>query len=202
MFITFEGIDGCGKTTQLNLLKEYLEQKGKSVLTIREPGGTAFSEHIRDLLLHSEYRLNSLSELMLFEAARADLTEQVINPALKVGKFVLSDRFFDSTTAYQGYGRKLNLDMINRINLFATGGLEPNLTFYLRIGLETSLERTKSRYPDKIEKSGNEFYKRLLRGFDEIANKLPGRFFVIDSERDIDIIQSEIRQIIDENCLI
>lgn len=196
MFITFEGIDGCGKTTQLKLLAEFLKQYNRSVLSIREPGGTEFSEQIRDILLHSDYHLNSLSELMLFEAARADLTEKVIIPALKSGKFVLSDRFFDSTTAYQGYGRGLDLQNINTINLFATNNLKPDITFYLKISLEVSDERTKGRKLDRIENSGLAFYKNLLKGFDEIAQNEPERFFIINAERNIDEVFEDIRNII------
>ncbi len=202
MFITFEGIDGCGKTTQLKLLKEYLIENGKSVVSIREPGGTEFSEQIRNILLHSGYQLNSVSELMLFEAARADLTEKIILPALNDGKFVLSDRFFDSTVAYQGYGRKLDLDLINKINLFSTYNLKPHITFYLKINLETSGFRTQSRKPDRIETSGDDFYKRLMLGFDKIAEAEPERFFIVDAEREIKEIQTDIRRVINENVLL
>lgn len=197
MFITFEGIDGCGKTTQIRLLSEYLQKNDKEVLSIREPGGTEFSEEIREILLHSKHNLNSISELMLFEAARADLTEKIIKPALEQGKFVLSDRFFDSTTAYQGYGRGLNLENVQNINLFATNNLKPDITFYLRINLDTSDNRTNHRKLDKIESSGSEFFKKLINGFDEIANQNPDRIIIIDAENSIEKISNEIISVID-----
>jgi len=158
MFITFEGIDGSGKTTQILMLKDYLDSIGCQTIFIREPGGTKFSEIIRDILLNKDIDINPTSELMLFEAARADLTHRVIIPALRKGIFVLSDRFFDSTTTYQGYGRRLDLNQIMGINEMATFGIEPDITFYLKLSLEESHKRSKHKKADRMERSGEEFF--------------------------------------------
>lgn len=145
MFITFEGIDGSGKTTQILLLKDYLESVGCKTMFLREPGGTKFSEIIRDILLNKDLEINPVSELMLFEAARANLTNEVIIPALQKGIFVLCDRFYDSTTTYQGFGRELDLAQVMAVNEMATFGIEPDITFYLRLSLEESKKRSKHK---------------------------------------------------------
>ncbi len=181
MFITFEGIDGSGKSTQLKHTAEYLKALGKEVICLREPGGTDLSEKIRELLLSSENKINSISELLLFEAARADLCSSVILPALREGKFVLSDRFFDSTTAYQGYGRKIDLNTINLLNTLSSMNIKPDLTFYLKIDLSVSHNRSKNRKPDRMESAGNEFFNRVINGFEEIANQNTARIIPIDS---------------------
>ncbi len=181
MFITFEGIDGCGKSTQLKHTAEYLRSIGLDVVCLREPGGTKFSEQIRDILLSTKSKINSISELLLFEAARADLTQNVIIPSLNEGKFVLSDRFFDSTTAYQGYGRELDLNTINTLNSFSSLNIKPDLTFYLKIDLELSYRRSKYRTPDRMESAGEEFFLKVINGFDEIAKNNPDRICIIDS---------------------
>lgn len=182
MFISFEGIDGAGKTTQIAEVKKWLESRGKEVILVREPGGTDFSEEIRNILLNKKIEINSTSELMLFEAARADLCEKVIRPALDSGKIVLTDRFFDSTTAYQGYGRGLDIHKVQAVNEFAVGKTRPNITFYLRISLETSALRSTKKIADRIESSGRKFFERVLAGFEEIAKSEPKRFKIIDSE--------------------
>lgn len=181
MFITFEGIDGCGKTTQIKLLCQYLVKKGLNVITLREPGGTDFSEKIRELLLNSKHKIATRAELMLFEAARAHLVENVIKPALSDGKIVICDRFYDSTTAYQAFGRDLPLEDVNFCNMFATGGLKPDITFYLKITLEESKKRSHHRYFDRIEQSGDIFFRKVIEGYEFIAKSEPERFIVIDA---------------------
>ena len=187
MFITFEGIDGCGKTTQIARLEEYLTKAGKEVIKLREPGGTAFSETIRGILLESKENISAFSELLLFNSARANLVETVIRPALAKGTYVLCDRFFDSTTAYQGYGRGLDIGYVRQCNEFATQGLQPDLTFYLRVSLDVAHNRSKHRSaPDRIEKSGDEFFRRVIGGFDHLAETNPERIVVIDSSSAIE----------------
>ena len=181
MFITFEGIDGSGKSTQLKYTADYLKGLGKEIICLREPGGTELSEKIREILLSSENKINAISELLLFEAARADLCSSVIIPALKAGKFVLSDRFFDSTTAYQGYGRKIDLNTINLLNSLSSMNIKPDLTFYLKIDLKLSLNRSKHRKPDRMESAGNDFFRRVIDGFEEIAKQNSTRIIPIDS---------------------
>ena len=187
MFITFEGIDGCGKTTQIVRLENFLNAAGKEVIKLREPGGTPFSESIRDILLESKQHISAESELLLFNSARANLVQEVIRPALERSVFVLCDRFYDSTTAYQGYGRGLDISYVNDCNNFATQGLSPDLTFYLRVSLELAHARSKHRSaPDRIEKSGDDFFHRVIGGFDTIANAHPERIVVIDSSHEIE----------------
>ncbi len=192
MFITFEGIDGSGKTTQILLLKDYLESLGCKTLFIREPGGTKFSEIIRDILLSENLEISPISELMLFEAARANLTSEVIIPALRKGFFVLCDRFYDSTTAYQGYGRQLDLAQVMVINEMATFGIEPDITFYLRLPLEESKKRSKHKKADRMERSGEEFFLRVISGYDELAKREHHRIKVIDASGSINDTHKQI----------
>ncbi len=196
MFITFEGIDGCGKTTQLELLNKYLTGLGKQVLSLREPGGTLFAEEIREILLHSNHKLMKESELFLFESARADVVSKVIKPALANGKIVLCDRFYDSTTAYQGYGRGLDIDAIFQINSFATQGLKPDLTFYLNVSIETSNLRAGNKKKDKIENSGDSFYTKVLSGYYTLCKNEPDRFVEIDAEGNISETEALIMKVI------
>lgn len=194
MFITFEGIDGSGKSTQLKHTAEYLRSLGKEVICLREPGGTEFSEQIREILLSTKNKINAISELLLFEAARADLTQNVIIPSLKEGKFILSDRFYDSTTAYQGYGRELDLKTINTLNTFSSMNIVPDLTFYLKIDLELSHKRSKNRKPDRMESSGEAFFKKVINGFDELVKENPNRIITIDSSGKPEVTFNSIKK--------
>lgn len=199
MFITLEGIDGSGKTTQLNLLKDYLESQNEKVVTLREPGGTDFTEKIRELLLNKDYVLNSVTELMLFEASRSYLVENVIKPKLDEGFYVICDRFFDSTTAYQGYGRGLEINFIEKCNQMAVKSIIPNITFYFSINLESKLQRIGQRENDRIEQSGEEFYRNVINGFDQLAELNKDRIVSIDALKSIEeiheIIKTEINKL-------
>jgi len=201
MFISFEGIDGSGKSTQISLLKDYLESSGKTVLVLREPGGTVFAEQIREILLHSKDHINPISELFLFEAARADLTHNVIKPALEDGKIVLIDRFFDSTTAYQGFGRGLDIDTLIQINKFATSMLFPDITFYLQVSLEISELRSNNKKRDRIEKSGNEFFQKVIEGFEKLSDMEADRFVKINAEGNIQETNELILKIMKKRLL-
>jgi dTMP kinase len=192
-FITFEGIDGCGKSTQLRLSAKFLKKNGFNPLTLREPGSTPLSEKVRKILLDKNLNINSLSELMLYEAARAELVERFIGPALKKGRIILCDRFYDSTTAYQGYGRKLNLKMIQKLNFAAVGTHIPNLTFIIDVDYKTSLSRRKKEN-DRLESESRAFFNRVRNGFLKIAEKEKRRVVVIDGRRSIDDIFDEIRK--------
>ncbi|MDX9789741.1 MAG: dTMP kinase [Candidatus Kapaibacterium sp.] len=186
MLITFEGIDGCGKSTQLNIIGDLLENHGYTVHRLREPGGTTLSESIREILLSSKNNINDIAELLLFEAARSNLTENLIKPALANGEFVLCDRFYDSTTAYQGFGRQIDIDVIAACNQIAVGNLKPDLTFYLKISLDSAKKRAGNREQDRIEKAGDDFFSRVINGFDTIAQNEPDRVIIIDSEGSIE----------------
>ncbi|MBE6396871.1 MAG: dTMP kinase [Lentisphaerae bacterium] len=188
-FITFEGGEGCGKSTQIRLLADRLRAAGKEVLLTREPGGTALAEKIRTLVREeSDDPPNSRAETLLFLASRAQVVEGVIRPALESGTWVLCDRFADSTFAYQGYGRGLDLDELRRINSFATGGLAPDRTILLNVSPEVSAKRMRAREAatntgaDRMEKAGDDFHSRLRRGFLELAAAEPERFSVVQAD--------------------
>lgn len=185
MFITFEGIDGCGKTTQLKLVNDFYKSKNINTLIIREPGGTVFSEKIRDILLSKSSDITDISELLLFAAARNSLVQNVIHPALKNGTVVICDRFYDSTTAYQGYGRGIDLQQVELINQIATGGLKPDLTFYLKLSIDEANKRSSRRNKDRIEDAGRKFFENVLIGYDEISKKEPNRVKIVPADGSI-----------------
>lgn len=195
LFITFEGADGCGKTTQLNLLKDYLEQKGKDVVVTREPGAKGLGEHVRKILLNYEGVVSDRCESFLFLADRAQNIDVIVKPAIEEGKIVLCDRHTDSTVAYQGYGRGLDLDEINMLNNLATGNRKPDLTLVFDVDIETSMRRV-GQEKDRMEQSGNEFFNRVRNGYLAIAKNEPDRVKVIDSTRSIAEVQNEVLKII------
>ena len=173
IFITFEGIDGCGKSTQTALCREWLESLGKTVLLVRELGGTKIGEKIRSLLLDKDNgAMAPMTELFLFEAARAQIVEETIKPALAEGKAVICDRFFDSSFAYQGHARGLGEDMVSRLNMYATGGLAPDITFFLDISVKEAVMRREGRggEKDRIESAGDSFQELVREGFIRAAS--------------------------------
>lgn len=183
MFITFEGIDGSGKSTQISLLKSFLSRKGIQSHIFREPGGTDISERIRSLLLYDTDEMDPVTELLLFSSARSQLIAEKVIPLLQNSETVILDRFYDSTIAYQGYGRKsAPLSDIDHLNRIAAHGRVPDLTFYLRLSVEDADRRTSSNEKDRMEKSGKAFYDKVRRGFDELSYK-EERFKVIDATR-------------------
>jgi len=195
MFITFEGIDFCGKSTQVKLLKEFLESKGKTVKIIREPGGTEISEKIREILLDKKHlNLTIETEIFLFSASRAQLVREVIQPYLEKNYYVLSDRFHDSTTAYQGFGREIPLPIVEQINNLVIGKTIPDLTFFIDIPTEEAGNRKHLNSLvelDRIELSKNDFYERVRKGYFYLAEKEP-RFKVLNGLQDINTIHNEI----------
>lgn len=198
-FITFEGGEGCGKSTQVRRLCEALERAGVEVVLTREPGGTILSEQIRRLIKDQDDDPPcDRSELLLFLAARAQLVRNVIRPALAAGKWVVSDRFSDSTKAYQGYGRGLPLDVIAAVNDFACEGLRPDLTLLLDVTPETARARMRRREDathtaaDRIEKAGDDFHARLRRGFAELARAEPERVKVVDANGTVEEVWERV----------
>lgn len=188
MFISFEGIDGSGKSTQLLLLKEWLEERGHRVVTVREPGATMLSESIREILLSNKQTITPTAELLLFSAARTQLVEKVIQPALERGEIVLCDRFVDSTTAYQGYGRMLDMDEVRRCNSIATRGVMPTVTYFIDVPFDQAQQRMQfhpaTGEPDRMERSGRDFFERVRAGYLTIAAAEPERFRVVDGLQD------------------
>lgn len=203
MFITFEGIDCSGKSTQARLLAERLRQMKREVVELREPGNTRLSEHIRSILLNREFsEINPRTELLLFAASRAQLVGEVILPALHDNKIVICDRFSDSSIAYQGYGRGLPLDEIVHINRIATQETEPDMTFYLDISPETAMIRCGNRegvVQDRMEESGIRFFERVIHGYMHVAHANAGRYYVIDGGKPVEEIHSIIRRLVIEH---
>lgn len=194
-FISFEGIDFSGKTTQIEFLTQELEQRGEKVLIIREPGGTTIAERIRSILLDKNHKeMTDLCEVFLYSAARNQLINEKILNELAAGNFVIADRFVDSTTAYQGFGRRIPMDLIRDINRAATGDLLPGLTFFLDIDPEQIIDRKKKRNMeiDRLESSGADFYDRVHKGYHKIAELDPIRVKLIDATQSINKIKSEI----------
>ena len=196
VFITFEGIDGCGKSTQTSMCRTWLEELGRTVLLVREPGGTKIGERIRELLLDKKNSsMAPLTELFLFEAARAQIVEEVIKPALSEGKIVICDRFFDSSYAYQGCARGLGPEMVSRLNMDATGGLAPDVTFFLDISVEGAIKRRNVRgeEKDRIESAGDAFQEKVRQGFIRAASE-DGRIVTVDASLSPDEIFAQIRE--------
>jgi dTMP kinase len=199
MFITFEGLDSSGKTTQAVLLVRRLEQAGRKVLFLREPGGTAISEKVREILLDNKHgEMSMKAELFLFSAARTQLVSEVIQPALKEGKIVISDRFDDSTTAYQGYGRELDIEEILTINRIATNGTTPDVTLFIDVAMDELIDRKirSGSSADRMESSGRAFYERVRRGYLAIAKECPSRVIPIDGNQPVEVIHEHIYRII------
>ncbi|MBO7451956.1 MAG: dTMP kinase [Clostridiales bacterium] len=197
LFITFEGIDGCGKSTQFELLKDHVQKEGKDILVVREPGGTVIGEKIREILLNKKNdSMVPMAELFLFEAARAQITEEKIRPALEAGTIVLCDRFFDSTYAYQGYARNLGSDVVGTLNNYATSGLEPDITFLIDVPVEVALQRRgiRNEADDRMEALGIKFQEDVRKGYLEAAGKFK-RIKVIDGNGTPESIFEEIKKI-------
>ena len=194
-FITFEGSEGCGKSTQVRRLAARLEKLGVEFLVTREPGGTPIGESIRELLQFAPHNANMTaeSELLLFAASRSQLVREVIRPMLERGACVIADRFFDSTTVYQGAARKLNAELVEQINAFAVGDCVPDLTFVLDVDLETAGSRMKTpRRPDRMEQQPAEFYEQVRAAYRELAAREPKRVVLIDGSKSVDKIENEI----------
>lgn len=196
-FITFEGSEGSGKSTQINLLCDYLKKHKKSVLFVREPGGVRISEKIRDILLDVKNKeMNQECEMLLYMSARAQLVEEVIIPALKKGKVVICDRFLDSTVVYQGYGHKMDVNFIKKVGRFVTQGFAPDLTFLFDIDAQKGLNRIK-RSKDRIENRAIAYHKRVRAGYLDIAKKEPKRIKVIKSDQSIEDIHVQVQKYTD-----
>jgi dTMP kinase len=190
MFVTFEGLDGSGKTTQVELLRARLEADGREVVVAREPGGTALGERLRELVLHGD-EMTPWAELLLYVAARAELVAEVFRPALERGADVLLDRYVDCSVAYQGVGRGLGLEEVLEVNLLAVGGLLPDRTFVLAVDVETSLARVGSKR-DRIERAGGEFHAAVAEGYRRLAERFPERIVILDGSQPPDTLAEQI----------
>src|SRR4030042_2634459 len=196
LFITFEGLDGSGKTTQMEILNDYLKNRGFDVVTTIEPGGTKIGRKIRKILLDKEnHDISPLAETLLFLASRAELVSEVIAPALREGKIILCDRFFDSTVVYQGIARGLGEKEILKMNLWATGGMVPDITFLLSVKVSKGKKRMSDadKKTDRIELEKDSFKEKIYRGYLDIAKKNKDRIVIIDGENSIKSISEEIK---------
>jgi dTMP kinase len=204
LFITFEGTEGCGKSTQVELLAERLRALGHRVRVLREPGGTPIGEEIRHTLKHSKVNVTMTyeTELLLMNASRAQLVRETIRPALAVGEIVVCDRFYDSTTAYQGYGRGLDLALVRSVIDFAVGDTRPNLTLLLHVPPEVSAERLQSRQStlpfvrDRIEEGDRYFFERVAQGYEAIAAAEPNRVRVVSGTGAIEVVCENIWELV------
>jgi dTMP kinase len=200
LFITFEGTEGSGKSTQVKLLVDRLREWGRTVRVLREPGGTPIGEEIRHTLKHSKVNdaMTWETELLLMNASRAQLVRELIRPALAVGEIIVCDRFYDSTTAYQGYGRRLDLEMVRQVIDVAVGNTRPDLTLLLTVTPEVSAERLRSRQStlpfvrDRIEEADRAFFERVAKGYEAIAAAEPQRIRVFDGTRSVEETQAAI----------
>ena len=196
-FITFEGSEGCGKTTQIEALAKALEAQGKTVLITREPGGTLIGEKIRNLLQDPSHKneISDMAELLLFSACRAELIASRIQPALKRGEIVICDRFYDSTYVYQGLGRAIGMEIVEQLNQITVGTLKPDLTILLDLDAKVGIERAKSRQSGELDRIENEslaFFEAVRNGYLELAKKEPERFKTIDGLLSVDAIKAII----------
>jgi dTMP kinase len=198
-FISFEGIDFSGKSTQIQLLKEKLTAHNQQVIILREPGGTEISERIREILLDkNNLAMTSTTEMLLYSAARNQLLNEKIIPALQNGIFVIADRYVDSTTAYQGYGRQISMELIQQINHVATTDFLPAITFFLDFPVEKMAERQKNMFEerDRLESAGLDFFKRVREGYLKIADKDKNRFKILNAERSVSSLSDEIWELV------
>lgn len=199
LFITLEGSEGAGKSTNLSYIHDYLTAAGHQVVQTREPGGTPLSEHIREVLLSHDYDgMDADTELLLVFAARAEHLKKVIIPALEKGKTVLCDRFTDATYAYQGAGRGIDLNKIAELETWVQGQLRPDLTIFLDVPVETGMQRAGNRSaPDRFEKEQLTFFDRIRQGYLAQADKAPGRYRVVDASVDLDAVQVQVSTVLD-----
>ena len=201
LFITFEGADGCGKTTQLKLLAEDLKMRGYDVVITREPGAKGLGEKIREILLNYDGDVSDRCESFLFLADRAQHIDMIVNPAVETGKIVLCDRHTDSSVAYQGYGRGLPVERIKMLNELAVNGKHPDLTIVFDIDVETSMSRVGDE-KDRLESAGMEFFNRVRNGYLEIAKQEPQRVKVLNAAKSIDEIQKDVKKLVENLLLI
>ena len=199
LFISFEGIDGCGKSTQVKMLLERLNQAGIDSTLVREPGGPQISEEIREVLLKNrDDTMADRTETLLMTASRAQLTHDIIIPSQEKGKFVIADRFADSTLAYQGGGRGLNLDWLIKLNEFATFGVRPDLTFFIDVTAEVGARRRLTVHPDRLENVGHDFQEKVRNQYLKLVKLFPDRFITLDGMESPDVIHTRIWSVVNK----
>jgi dTMP kinase len=198
-FITLEGPEGAGKTTQLKLLSRQLDQIGCKHIVTRDPGGTALGKQIRRILLNPENPVMPMTELLLYQADRAQHVDELIRPALEAGTMVLCDRYIHSTIAYQGYARGIDFDLIDKLNQMATGGLMPEITILFDIDSSAGLGRLHPGGHDRLEREALEFHHKVRKGYNELAQRDPEKWAIIDASKPLSVVQEELRGILVDN---
>ena len=199
VFISFEGVEGAGKSTQAKLLAEYIVELGYLVVLTREPGGTPIAEQIREILLEpGNAGMTDVTELLLYLASRAQHVYQLILPALSAGKMVICERFSDATFAYQGYARGFDMNALEQMNRIATGGLEPNLTIFLNLEVEDGFGRKQGADLDRLENEGFDFHSKVREGYLSIARRAPQRMKVIDARGSVQDVHRRVRECVDQ----
>jgi len=194
MIISFEGIDGSGKSTQAQILADRLEHEGRTVHLVREPGGTAVSEHIRSILLDVKSEIDPFAEMLLYSAARAQLVRTMLRPYQDAGDVIICDRFYDSTVAYQGGGRQIaDLAWLDQFQLDVTGGLVPDRTYLIRVSIEIGIRRQEGRTADRMERLGSAFFDRVIKAYDDLAEKHSDRILLIDGDQPVDLIAEVVK---------
>jgi len=197
-FISFEGIDGCGKTTQVKLLEEHLKKEGYDLLVLREPGGTRVGEKVREILLDRENLIFPVTEMLLYASSRAQLVEEKILPALSKGQMVIVDRFIDSSYVYQGYARGLGLEKVKIVNEIATKGLFPDITVYIDITPEEAIKRRQGKKADRLEGEDYEFHKKVREGYLRLVKDFPERFVLIDGMQEVLAVHKMVVKAVEE----
>lgn len=200
IFITFEGSEGCGKSTQSRLLYEYLKRKGYNVVYLREPGGNKISEKIRKILLDPNNHISPICETLLYMGARAEVVDKIIRPALSKGQIVICDRFLDSTFAYQGYGLGIDIGFIKRVGNFVTAGIKPDLTILLDLPIKKGLKHRESK-KDRIEKRSLQYHLAVRKGYLKLASQDAKRIKIVKVDKDRNKTQLKIREIIEKYVL-
>ncbi len=199
LFISVEGTDGSGKTTQLGLIRKYLEDMNREVVFLREPGGTRISEKIRSIVLDPDLtEMGNTAEMLLYAAARAQLAAEVIKPALDGGRIVVCDRFVDSTYAYQGYGREMDMGILEAVNNAAIDGLMPDMTLFFDVSPEVALERRiATSSTDRIENEKARFHRKVYEGYLQLAARYPERIRRVDGSRSVELVWSDVKKLLD-----
>ncbi|MBU5459984.1 dTMP kinase [Anaerostipes sp. MSJ-23] len=200
VFLTMEGPDGAGKSTQIELLRDYLSRKGYDIIVCREPGGTKISEAIRQVILNKDFtEMSHMTELLLYTAARAQLMEEVIRPALKEGKVVICDRFVESSAVYQGIARGMGIELVYEINQYAIGDTLPDLTIMIDLDAKTGISRKKEQAElDRMEREALDFHEKVVKGYREIAALHPERIYKVDGHQTIEEIHKKIAAAVDK----
>ena len=194
MIISFEGIDGSGKSTQAQVLADYLVSEGLTVYRVREPGGTVVSEHIRSILLDVKSDIDPFAEMLLYSAARAQLVRTKLCSYQEAGDVIVCDRFYDSTVAYQGGGRQIaDLDWLDQFQQEVTGGLVPDRTYLIRVSVETGMKRQKGQTADRMERLESAFFERVVKAYDYLAEKHNDRIHVINGDQPVEIVAEEVK---------